>query len=239
VGGRTRSGSSYVSRSGVGSYSGWSGVGRRAVDTDDAFNRGSGRDGTGRGDGRSSSGVLLLNNDLFLTVVVLGRDVGVLVGVVVTRSVDGVGYTVGDLVSDFVGSVGDTVTKAVVVTVVVVISHMVLGVLRGFDSGTSSLFYSNLCWVAAVDSGVDLSLVGRGILGCDGLTCVTGGLLVVGVGAEVGVTLLSDDGTSTFTELAFGNVNLRRCVVGSRAVDCIEVTIVDSVLYLYVGVGRR
>lgn len=237
MGGGTGSGSSYVRRSGVG---------RRAVDTDDAFNRGTGRDGTGRGVGRSSrgvgrssSGVLLLDNDLFLTVVVLGRDVGVLVGVVVTLRVDGVGYAVGDLVSGLVGSVGDTVTKAVVVTFVVVISHITLELLGGVGSGTSSLFYSNLCWVAAVDSAGNLSLIGRGILGSDGLACVTGGLLVVGVGAEVGVTLLSDDGTSAFAKLAFGNVNLRRRVVGGRAVDCIEVTIVGSVLNLDVGVCGR
>jgi hypothetical protein len=227
---------SYVRRSCVRSDAGGSGVGRRAVDTDDAFNRGSGRDGAGRGSGGDGSGVLFLDNDLFLTVVVLGRDVGVLVRVVVTGRVDGVGYAVGDLVSDLVGSVGDTVTKAVVVAVVVVISHITLELLGGVGSGTSSLFYSNLGWVAAVDT-VNLSLVGRGVLGSDGLSCVTGGLLVVGVGAEVGVTLVGDDGTSALTELAFGNVDLRGCVVGGRAVDSVEVTVVGSVLNLDVSVG--
>ena len=153
---------SYVGGSDVGGS-----AGRRTVDTDDAFNRGSGNDGTGRGGGRDSS-ELLLDDDLFLTVVVLGRDVGVLVRVVVAVSVDRVGYAVGDLVSDLVGCVGDTVTKAVVVAVVVVISHITLEVLGGVDSGTSSLFYSNRGWGAAVN----LSLVGIGVLGSDSLARV-------------------------------------------------------------------
>lgn len=165
VGDTRHVGRSYVRRSDVGG-----GAGRRAVDTDDAFNRGFGNDGTGRGGGRDSS-ELLLDDNLFLTVVVLGRDVGVFVRVVVTVSVDRVGYAVGDLVSDLVGSVGNTVTKAVVVAVVVVISHITLGVLGGVGSGTSSLFYSNLGWVAAVDT-VNLSLVGIGVLSSDSLARV-------------------------------------------------------------------
>lgn len=61
--------------------------------------------------------------------------------------------------------------------------------------------------------------------------------MVVGVGAEVGVTLLSDDGTGALTELTFSNVDLRGCVVGGRAVDSVEVTVVGSVLNLDVSVG--
>jgi hypothetical protein len=150
--------------------------------------------------------------------------------------VDGVGYAFSDLVSGF----GDSVTKRVVVAVVVVISHITLELLGGVGSGTSSSIYSNLGRVAAVDTDVlRLTLVGVGVLGSNSLPCVTGGLLLVGVGAEVGVTLLSDDGTSALAKLAFRDVNLRRRVVGGRAVDCIEVTIVGPVLNLDVGVGGR
>jgi hypothetical protein len=212
-------------------------VGRRAVDANDTLYRGSGRDGAGWADRGDGSGVLVLDNDFLAAVVVLGGDVGVLVGVVVvTVRVDGVGYAFSDLVSGF----GDSVTKRVVVAVVVVISHITLELLGGVGSGTSSSIYSNLGRVAAVDTDVlRLTLVGVGVLGSNSLPCVTGGLLLVGVGAEVGVTLLSDDGTSALAKLAFRDVNLRRRVVGGRAVDCIEVTIVGPVLNLDVGVGGR
>lgn len=209
-----------------------SGVGRRAVDTDDALDRGSGLDGAGRRLGGKSSGVLLLDDYVFLAVVVLGSDVGVLGVVVVAVRVDGVGYAFSDLVS----SLGDTVTKRVVVTVVVVISHITLVLLGGLNRGTSSAFYSDLGRVAGVDSAVNLSLVGIGVLGSGSLPCVAGGLLVVGGGAEVGVTLLSDDGTGALAELTFRDVDLGGRVVGGRAVDSVEVTIVVSALNLYVGV---
>jgi hypothetical protein len=125
-------------------------VGRGAVDTNDTLYRGTGLDGAGRRGGRVSSGVLLLDNYFFLAVVVLGGDVGVLgVGVVVAVRVDGVGYAFGNLVSSF----GNTVTKRVVVAVVVVISHITLELFGGVGSGTSSFFYSNLGRgrIAAVD----------------------------------------------------------------------------------------
>jgi hypothetical protein len=155
--------------------------------------------------------------------------------VVVAVRVDGVGYAFSDLV----GSLGNTVTKRVVVTVVVVISHITLELLGGVGSGTSSFFYSDLCWVAAVDTLFTLTLVGVGVLGSDSLPCVAGGLLVVGVGGEVGVTLLGDDGTSALAELTLRDVDLGGRVVGGRAVDCVEVTIVGSVLNLDVCVGGR
>lgn len=63
--------------------------------------------------------------------------------------------------------------------------------------------------------------------------------MVVGVGAEVGVTLLSDDGTGALAILTLSDVDLGGRVVGGRAVDCIEVTVVGSVLNLDVGVGVR
>ena len=95
--------------------------------------------------------------------------------------------------------------------------------LGGAGSGTSSLFYSNLGWIAAVNNVVNLATAGVGIvLGSEGL---------------LGVTGFSYDGTSTFTELAFSNVDLGGCVVGGRAVDCIEVSIVGPILNLDVGGG--
>jgi hypothetical protein len=118
-----------------------SGVRSGAIDTNDAFDWGSGLDGAGRRLGRNGSGVLLLDDYFLLAIVVLGRDVRVLVGVVlVAVRVDGV----GDAFSNLVGSLGDTVTKRVVVTVVVVISHITLVFLGGRNGGTSSAFYSNL-----------------------------------------------------------------------------------------------
>lgn len=75
------------------------------------------------------------------------------------------------------------------------------------------------------------------MLGGKGFPGVTGSLLVVGVGGKIGVTSLSDDGTSALTELTFSYVDLSRRVVGGRAVYCIEVTVVGPVLYLEVGVG--
>lgn len=70
----------------------------RAVDANDTLNRDSGLDGTGRGNGGSSSEVLLLNNYLFASVVVLGTSKRVLVRVVVAVRVDGVLNAVGYLV---------------------------------------------------------------------------------------------------------------------------------------------
>jgi hypothetical protein len=163
---------------------------------------------------RSTGGVLLLDGNLFLVVRVLvtGERVGVRV-VVVTVGVDGVGYAFGDLVGDLVGSVGDTVTERVVLTFVVVISHGQLAVLGGSSGGTSRRVYSNLRR-ASVDGVL--------VLGSEGLACVTGVL---------------DDGAGAFTELALGNVNLRRGVVGGRAVDSVEVSVVGAVVDVEVGVG--
>jgi hypothetical protein len=140
----------------------------------------------------------------------------VLVRVVVAVRVNGVLDAVGDLVGGF----GDSLTKRVILAFVVVISHITLVLLGGVGSGTSRFFYTNLGWVVAVDL-FDVAAVGVGVgLGGEGLLGVT-----------------SDDGTSAFAELTFGDVELRGCVVGGRAVDCIEVAIVGSVLNLDVGVG--
>lgn len=111
------------------------------MDANDTLYRGTGLDGTGRRVGRDGSGVLFLDNDFLADVVVLGGGVGVLVRVVVVAvRVDGV----GDTFTDLVGSFGNTVTKRVVVAVVVVISHITLVLLGGVDSGSSRLFYTNL-----------------------------------------------------------------------------------------------
>jgi hypothetical protein len=140
--------------------------------------------------------------------------------VVVALVVDGVGYALGNLVGSFV----ETVAEGVILAVVVVISHITLGLLGGGSSGASSNFYS-------VRLGV-----GVGVLGGNSLSVVARGLLVVGGSAEVGVTLLSDDGTGAFAKLTFGDVELGRRVVGGRAVNCVEVTVVGTVLYTYVRV---
>lgn len=136
---------------------------------------------------------------------------GVGLGVVVAVSVDGM--------EDAVGSFVKTVTEGVVVSVFVVISHITLVLLWGVDSRSSRL-YSNFRWIAGVD-GVNLP-------------AVAGGLFVAWLGAEVGVTLLScvpsGDGTSTFTILTLGDVNLSGGVVGGRSVDSVEVSVVGPVL---------
>jgi hypothetical protein len=175
-------------------------------------------DGAGRGNGRSSWSVLLLNDYLFTVVVVLGTGVGVLVRVVVTVRVDGVLDTVGDLVS----GVGDSLTKRVVLALVVVISHITLEVLGGSGSGTSRCFYSNLRWLVG-GNRLDVLAAGEGV--------VLGGVSLLGVACT------GDDRTGTFANLTFSNVDLGWSVVGGRAVDCIEVSIVGPVLNLDVGVG--
>lgn len=83
------------------------------------------------------------------------------------------------------------------------------------------------------------------MLGDVGLLGVARGLLFVGLGAEV-VILSSEtgggDGTSGLAVLTFRDVDLSRGVVGGRAVDCIELSIVGPVLDVemraYVAVVR-
>jgi hypothetical protein len=122
-----------------------------------------------------------------------------------------------------VGSLGNTLTERVVVTFVVVISHITFELLGGADSGRSSLFYSNLSWIAAVD-GFNLLAVGVGV--------------VLGSERLLGVTSLGDDGTGAFTKLTLTDVDLCGRVIGGRAVDGVEVSIVGPVLNLDVGGGR-
>jgi hypothetical protein len=123
----------------------------------------------------------------------------------------------------------DTVTERVVLAVVVVISHITLGLLGGVNRGTSRL-YSNLLAVrvAAVD-WVNLATRRVGVvLGSEGLLAIAGGLLEVGLGGEVVafVCVTTDDGTGTLAELTFGDVNLGGSVVGLGTLDCVEVAVV-------------
>lgn len=142
-----------------------------------------------------------------------------------------------DGVEDAIGGFVETVAEGVILTVFVVISHITLVLLGGVDSGSSSLFYSNLSfgWVAGVDE-VNLTTLGRiaVVLGGVRLLGVAGGLLVVGGGVEAGVTLLGSetggDGTSAFSELAFRDVYLGGSVVGGGAVDSVELSVVGLVL---------
>ena len=53
----------------------------------------------------------------------------------------------------------------------------------------------------------------------------------------VGNTRVFDDGAGALTELALRNVNLGGSVVGGRAVNSIEVSVVGTVLDVDVGVG--
>jgi len=109
----------------------------------------------------------------------------------------------------------------VVLAFVVVISHITLELLGGLRSGTSRCFYSDLGWVVLVNT-INLPVVGVGVvLGDEGL---------------LGITSTGDDRTGAFAKLTFSNVDLRRCVVGGRAVDCIEVSIVGPVLNLDLSV---
>lgn len=183
------------------------------MDANDTLNRNSGLDGTGRGNGGSSRVVLLLDDYLFALVVVLGTSKGVLVRVVVAVRVDGVLNAVGYLVC----GVGDSLTKRMVLALVVVISHITLELLGGGSGGTSRFFYSDLRLVACVNT-VNLSVVGvRVALGGVGL---------------LGIASTGDDGTGTFTELTLGDVELRLSVGGGRAVNSVEVSVVGWVLNL-------
>jgi hypothetical protein len=84
----------------------------------------------------------------------------------VTVRVDGVLNAIGDLV----GCLGDALTKRVVLTFVVVISHITLKLLGGVGSGRSRFFYSSLSWVTVVNVlslppvGVGVVLGGEGVL---------------------------------------------------------------------------
>ena len=131
---------------------------------------------------------------------------GVRVRVVVAGAVDGM--------KDAISSFMETVTKRMIVSVFVVISHITLVLLGGANRGTSSLFYSNLAGrVTAVDDIKIATMRGEGVvLGIESLLNVTGSLLVVGGGIEAGVTLFdsegSGDGTGTLTVLVFRDVDL-------------------------------
>jgi len=128
------------------------------------------------------------------------------VRVVVAGAVDGM--------KDAISSFMETVTKRMIVSVFVVISHITLVLLGGANRGTSSLFYSNLAGrVTAVDDIKIATMRGEGVvLGIESLLNVTGSLLVVGGGIEAGVTLFdsegSGDGTGTLTVLVFRDVDL-------------------------------
>jgi hypothetical protein len=83
----------------------------------------------------------------------------VLVRVVVAVRVDRVLDAVGNLVS----GVRDSLTKRVVLALVVVISHITLELLGGCSSGTSRCFYSDLRWLVAGDT-LDVLAAGEGIV---------------------------------------------------------------------------
>jgi hypothetical protein len=170
-------------------------------------------DGGSRGNRRSSSEVLLLDDYLLALVVVLGTGERVLVRVVVAVRVDRVLNAVCYLVCGG----GDSLTKRMVLALVVVISHITLELLGGCSSGTSRFFYSDLGLIAGINT-VNLPVVRKGIA-------------LGGVGL-LGVTSTGDDRSGTFAELTFSNVELRLSVGGGRAVNSVEVSIVGPVLNL-------
>jgi len=147
-----------------------------------------------------------------------------------------------------------------IMSVFVVISHITLVLLGGVDSCSSSSVYSNFRRRAGANK-VDVALtvlglavlssLGRetfldklglltvvrlGVVGCLGRVTVLdvlGWLTVAGTSGDVCVT--TDDGTGTLTVLTFGNVDLGRGVVGSRAVDSVELSVVGPVLDVELG----
>jgi len=147
-----------------------------------------------------------------------------------------------------------------IMSVFVVISHITLVLLGGVNGCSSSLFYSNFRRRAGVNK-VDVALtvmrlavwscLGRvtfldklglltvarlSVLGCLGRVTVLdvlGWLTVAGASRDVWVT--TDDGTGTLTILSLSNVDLGRGVVGSRAVDSVELSVVGPVLDVELG----
>lgn len=182
------------------------------MDANDTLYRSSGVNGVGRGNSRSSGGELLLNDNLLALVFVLGSGERVLVRVVVAVRVDGVLNAVGYLVC----GVGDSLTKRMVLALVVVISHITLELLGGCSSGTSRFFYSDLSLMGV--NTVNLPVVGIGT--------ALGGVCLLGVAST------GDDGSGTFTELTFSNVELGLSDGGGRAVNSVEVSVVGCVLDL-------
>lgn len=179
--------------------------------------------------GGSRSSVTFLDNDVLTNVLVLGSLGGVVVGVVVAVTVDGVGEVIGYLV----GCLGDTVTERVVVAVVVVISHITLVVFGGVNRGTSSLYSNLLSLRVAGVNGVNLAARRVGVvLDVKGLSAVARGLLVAGLGGEVGGvgSVGTDDGTGAFAELALGDVDLGLADVLGGTVDCVEVAVVGGLM---------
>jgi len=184
-----------------------------------------GDSGADAGDRGSLSGgdVLFLDYHFFAVVGVRVRVVMVL------GTVDGV--------CDTAGSAMETVTEGVVVTVFVVVSHITLVRLVGID-GCSSSLYSNFLglrsggWVARVNEvDVALTVARLGVLSSLGRVTILdelGGLTVTGARRDVCVT--TDDGTSALAVLAFSYVDLGRGVIGSRAVDSVEFSVVGTVL---------
>jgi hypothetical protein len=118
---------------------------------------------------------------------------------------------VGDAFSYLVGGFVSNVVETVTDTVVVAFLVVVTEVtlVWGVDGRTSRCLY--------------LLRVGV-VLGSEGIFSVT--------------RLFSDNGTGAFTDLALSYVNLRRGVVGGRAVGSVEVAVEGGVLDLDVGVGR-
>lgn len=140
--------------------------------------------------------------------------------VVVAVAVDGV--------EDAIGGAVKTVTEAVVVAVVVVISHvtLVLGRINGGSRGRR--LYSNRLRVPMVDNLFGAGTVTRLLLGSLGM-------------AELGrvptVAGFVDNGAGALTEITFSHVKLRLSEVVGSAVNGAVVLVVGTLLEVVDVVG--
>lgn len=118
----------------------------------------------------------------------------------VVRTVDGV--------EDVAGGVLETLTEGVILTLVVVISHITLELLWGVDGGLSSLLYSDL----VLGSLRELWSSGLSVNGVSLVKlCLVEARVVLGV-------LLSERSGSAVTIFTLGDIDLRVGVVGGRTV---------------------
>jgi hypothetical protein len=143
-------------------------------------------------------------DNYFFTAVFFVAGFGTVVGVVLADERWSV-----DRVSDAFGNTLNTTTERMILSLVVVISHVPLGWV---NSSSGSFLYTNLfLWVASrwVDGGsrcpldFDFRCLGREVL-CRTAEAGAGGLVKV-AGGFAG-TLFSYNGRGTFTELVFGSV---------------------------------
>lgn len=162
------------------------------------------------------SGVSLLDDYLFL--------VGGVLVLVVVRVV----AVAVDRVKNAIGGFVKTVTEAVVVAFVVVISHITFVLGRVGSRPRGRRLYSNRLGVAAVDNLFGAGTVARLLFRSLG---------VAGLGEVSTKARLVDDRTGTLTELTLSRVKLRLGEVVGRSADGAEVAVVGALLEVLDAVG--